>query len=183
VSIVGDTKKEMDVALEHLKKELSAIRTGRANPSLLEEVQVEVYGTSMRIRELANISVPESQQLLVTPFDGSNCNSIAKGIGRANLGVQGVVDGNVVRVKIPPLDESVRKEKAKQVKGKVEEAKVSIRNCRRKFNDLLREQKSSGAIPEDLLHKNEKEIQKLTDDYCKRADEIGAQKEKEILSI
>lgn len=183
MSIISDVKKEMEGALEHLSKELNAIRTGRANPALLEDVQAEVYGTSMRLRELANITVPESQQLLVTPFDMTNCNAIAKGIERANLGVQGVVDGNVVRVKIPPLDQQVRKEKAKQVSRKSEEAKVSIRNSRRKYNDLLREQKSSGVIAEDVLHKNEKEIQKLTDDYCKRTDEIAAQKEKEILSI
>lgn len=183
MSVVNDTKKEMEGALEHLKKELNTIRTGRANPALLEDVQAEVYGTSMRLRELANVTVPESQQLLITPFDVSNCNAIAKGIERANLGVQGVVDGNVVRVRIPPMDQQVRKEKAKQVGRKAEEAKVSIRNSRRKYNDLLRDQKASGEVPEDLLHKHEKEIQKLTDDYCKRADEIAAAKEKEILTI
>jgi len=176
-------KAEMEQAIEHLRHELSGIRTGRANPALLEGVKVEVYGTSMALRDIANVTAPEAQQLIVSPFDASNCNAIAKAIDRANLGVRGDVDGNVVRVNIPPMDEAARKEKAKLVGKKCEEAKVSIRNARRKFNDLARDQKASGDLPEDLLHKTEKEIQKLTDDFCKSAEEISKEKEKEVLSI
>lgn len=183
MSIIKQTKAEMEQVLDHLRKELSGIRTGRASPVLLEGVQVEVYGTMMVLRDVASITAPEAQQLLVSPFDAGNCNAIAKAIDRANLGVRGAVDGNVVRVNIPPMDEAARKEKAKQVGKKCEEAKVSIRNSRRKFNEMAREQKSSGELPEDLLHKTEKEIQNLTDDFCKKSDEISKEKEKEILSI
>jgi ribosome recycling factor len=183
MSLPDQAKKEMVHAIDHLKEELSNIRTGRASPGLLNSIQVEVYGTAMPLRDVASITAPEAQQLVVSPFDPQNCNAIAKAIDRANLGVRGAVDGHVVRVNIPPMDEAGRKEKAKQVGKKCEEAKVSIRNSRRKFNDTAREQKSSGDIPEDLLHKFEKEIQKLTDDHCSRADDISKEKEKEILSI
>lgn len=183
MTLTKEAKKEMDHTIEHLRKELSGIRTGRANPALLEGVQVEVYGTAMALRDLASTTAPEAQQLVVSPFDPQNCNAIAKAIDRANIGVRGAVDGNVVRVNIPPMDEAARKEKAKQVGKKCEEAKVSIRNSRRKINDLARELKGKGELPEDLLHKTEKEVQKLTDDYCKLADDISKAKEKEILSI
>ena len=183
MTLIDETRKEMQSAIEHLKNELRNIRTGRANPGLVEGVLVEVYGTNMRLSDLASITSPEAQQLLITPFDANNSSAIGKALERANLGVQVIAEGNVVRVIQPPMDASVRKEMVKQAKKRCEEAKVSIRNTRRKFNDRSREMKASGEIPEDAMHRNEKEIQKLTDDFCSQADQTSAAKEKEITAI
>ena len=183
MTLIDETRKEMQSAIEHLKNELRNIRTGRANPGMVEGVQVEVYGTNMRLSDLASITSPEAQQLLITPFDANNSAAIGKSLERANLGVQVIAEGNVVRVIQPPMDESVRKEMVKQAKKRCEEAKVSIRNTRRKFNERSREMKTAGEIPEDVMHRNEKEIQKLTDDFCALADQTGAAKEKEIIAI
>ena len=129
--IIEQTKAKMLAALEHLKNELKSIRTGRANPAMLDHIMVEVYGTNMRIKELGSITSPEPRQLLITPFDHTNKGPIAKAIEKANLGVMPIVDGNVVRIKIPQMDEAVRKEMIKLCAKRAEEAKVSIRNERR----------------------------------------------------
>jgi ribosome recycling factor len=183
MSLIDETRKEMQSAIEHLKNELKNIRTGRANPGMVEGVQVEVYGTNMRLSDLASITSPEAQQLLITPFDANNAATIGKSLEKANLGVQVIAEGNIVRVIQPAMDESVRKEMVKQVKKRCEEAKVSIRNTRRKFNEQSREMKASGDLAEDQMHRNEKEIQKLTDDFCTQSDQIGAAKEKEVTTI
>ena len=183
MTLINETRKEMQSAIEHLKSELRNIRTGRANPGMVEGVQIEVYGTNMRLSDLASITSPEAQQLLITPFDANNSSSIGKSLEKANLGVQVIAEGNVVRVIQPPMDESVRKEMVKQGKRRCEDSKVSIRNTRRKFNDLVRDQKSSGDIAEDQMHRQEKEIQTLTDDFVKQIDTIGSAKEKEILTV
>ncbi len=181
MTIEKEAKSGMQSAFDHLKDELKNLRSSRANPSMLDSVQVEVYGTQMKLRDLANVTVPEPRQLLVSPFDASNVNAIAKGIDSANLNIRPVVDGNVVRISIPPMDESVRKEIAKQCKKKGEEAKIAIREVRRKYNDLVRKQKADGEIPEDQMKKIEKSIQDLTDRYCKDIDSACTDKEKEIL--
>src|SRR5438552_584653 len=108
--IIKETKKKMDAALDHFKQELKNIRTGRANPSILDNVMVDVYGTQMSLRELANITTPEPRQLLITPYDPHNSGPILKGIERANLGIRPFLDGHVIRMQIPPMDESMRKE-------------------------------------------------------------------------
>ena len=182
-SIIDQTKSKMTAALEHLKNELKSIRTGRANPAMLDGVVVEVYGTQMRIKDLAQITTPEARQLLITPFDQTNKGAIGKAIERANLGVMPIIDGNVVRLKIPPMDEAMRKEMAKLCHKKREEAKVSIRNVRRESNDFLRRQKADGHIAEDEVNKQEKNIQDLTDKFCKEADDLAEKKEKEISTI
>ena len=181
--IIKETKKKMDAALDHLKQELKNIRTGRANPGMLDNVMVEVYGTQMPLRDIANITAPEPRQLLITPYDAHNAGPISKGIERANLGIRPILDGNVVRMQIPPMDEAMRKEMVKLSHKRKEECKVSVRNVRRDSNEIARKQKTEGTIPEDLLKKLEKEIQELTDKYCKQADDLCAAKEKEIATI
>lgn len=181
--VVKETKKKMDAALEHLKQELKNIRTGRANTAMLDNVTVEVYGTQMHLREIANVTAPEPRQLLITPYDAHNAGPISKGIERANLGVRPVIDGNVVRIQIPQMDESMRKEMIKLSHKRKEDCKVSIRNIRRDSNEMARKQKADGDIPEDLLKKLEKEVQELTDKYCKLADDLSTAKEKEISTI
>lgn len=177
------TKAKMLAALEHLKAELKSIRTGRANPGMVEGVLVEVYGSPMRLKEIASINAPESRMLLITPFDSKLASTIGKAIEKANLGLMPIVDGNMVRIKIPQMDENMRKEMVKLCHKRLEEAKISIRNIRRDGNDAVRKQKSSGEIPEDVMKKAEKNIQELTDKYCKEAEDITEKKEKEVSSI
>lgn len=183
MSTVGQAEKQMKQAKEHLAEELKHIRTSRADPGLLNSVQVEAYGTQMRLKELANITTPEARQIVVTPFDGQNLGAIRKAIETANLGINPQVDGNVIRLNIPPMDQAMRQEMVKLAKKKGEEAKVSVRNARRDANDTLKKEKADGHLPEDLMKKGENEVQKLTDRFCKEIDELIACKEKEILAI
>lgn len=183
MDVLKETEKKMQGAIEHLKHELKGLRTGRANPAILESVIIEVYGAQMRIQDVASISVPEPRQLLVTPFDANNVHAISKGIEAANLNLQPVVDGNLVRIKVPEMDQSVRQKMVQQARKKCEEAKVGIRNARRDGNEAVKKQKSSGDIAEDIMKKSEKKIQELTDKYCKEADKCSEEKEKEIVTI
>lgn len=183
MSVVSDTKTKMRDALEHFKKELSLLRTGRANPSMFDNVNIEVYGTFMKLKELANISTPEPRQIVISPFDPQTVGPIAKSIEKANMNVQPIAEGTFIRINIPPLDESMRKEIVKQGKKKAEDAKIIIREIRRKGNDTVRKQKAEGIIAEDEVKKAEKNIQELTDENCKQIDELFAVKEKEIMTV
>ena len=179
----AQVKTAMQAAIDHLKSELKTLRTGRANAAILDKVSVEIYGSHMPIKALANINVPEARQIVVTPFDHGNINAIAKGIELANLGVNPMVDGKVIRINVPPMDENVRKQMAKQCREHGEKTKVSLREVRRKFNDLVRKQKADGMIPEDQMKKEEKRIQELTDKFCKDVDVTCTEKEKEIMTV
>lgn len=178
-----DLKTEMLKALDHLKGELKALRTGRANSAMLDKVTVEVYGSHLRLKELASINVPEARQIMVTPFDFSNVHAIKKGIEAANLGVNPMVDGKVIRINIPPMDESIRKQIAKQCKELGEKAKIVMRELRRKYNELVRKQKADGDLPEDMMKKLEKTIQETTDRFCKDIDSVCSEKEKEVMTV
>lgn len=182
-NVDAQLKAAMQAVLDHLKGELKSLRTGRANSAMLDKVQVEVYGSHMPIKNIANITVPEPRQIMVTPFDFNNIHSIAKGIDAANLGVHAMVDGKVVRINIPPMDESIRKQIAKQCKEIGEKSKIAMREVRRKFNELVRKQKADGEIPEDQMKKYEKTIQEMTDKFCKDIDHACAEKEKEIMTV
>lgn len=181
--VLAAARKKMNSAKDHLQYELNTIRTGRANPALLDSVNVEVYGTSMRLRDVATITAPEPQQLLITPFDANNTKAIGKSIEKANLGFNVIVEANLVRISIPPMDENQRKERVKQAKKKTEDGKISIRNIRRECNDVIKKQKSNGDITEDDMKKMEKNVQKLTDNFCHDFDNIMHDKEKDIMEI
>jgi ribosome recycling factor len=181
--VEAQVKAAMQAALDHLKAELKTLRTGRANASILDKVHVELYGSHMPLKALANINVPEARQIVVTPFDHSTINAIAKAIEAANLGVNPMVDGKIIRINVPPMDEAIRKKIAGQCKEHGEKTKISLRDVRRKFNDLIRKQKADGLIPEDLMKKLEKHIQEMTDKFCKDVDATCAEKEKEIMTI
>lgn len=183
MDIIEHTKVKMTAAIDHLKEELKGIRTGRANTAMFDNVMVDVYGSQMRIKDVASITSPEPRQLMITPFDPQTRGAIGKAIEKANLGVMPIVDGNVVRIRIPPMDDSMRKEMGKLCHRKREEAKVGIRNIRRDANELVRKQKSDGLIAEDMMKKFEKNIQDLTDKFCKEADDLSEKKEKEISVI
>lgn len=176
-------KTKMSAAMEHFKNELKGIRTGRANPAILDGVMVDQYGTPTRLKSMANVTAPEARMLLITPFDSKNAATICKAIEKANLNLQPMVDGNVVRIRIAPMDASARQEMVKLCKKRCEEAKVSIRNVRRECNEHVKKQKTAGDIAEDLMKKLEKQIQELTDKFCKEADETALAKEKDILEI
>lgn len=183
MNATDQAKTKMAAAIEHLKNDLKNIRTGRANAGMVDSVTVEVYGSPMRLKELASVTTPEARQLLITPFDPQNTSAIGKAIERANLGFMPIVDGNLVRIKIPPMDESMRKEMVKQCHKKREESKVVIRNIRRDCNELVRKEKADGNIAEDMMKKLEKSIQELTDKYCREADEISQKKEVEVTTV
>lgn len=183
MSITEQTKSKMQAAVEHYKTELKNLRTNRANPAILDGVVVEVYGAQMKLKELANVTVPESRQLLISPFDPQTAGAIAKGIERANLNLQPVVEGQAVRINVPPMDEAMRKQIAKQGKQKAEDSKITIREIRRKNNELVRKQKTDGIITEDVMKKDEKTIQEFTDKFCKEIDDLYTAKEKEILTV
>lgn len=176
-------KTKMQAALEHLKAELKTIRTGRANPAMVEGIMVDVYGSLSRLKEIASINAPEARMLVITPFDPKNAGAIGKAIEKANIGINPIVDGNMVRIKIPQMDENMRKEMVKLCHKRLEEAKISIRNIRRDANDTVRKLKAAGDIAEDIMKKSEKIIQDLTDKFCKEADDIAEKKEKEVSSI
>lgn len=183
MSLTDQTKNKMITAIEHYKEELKGIRTSRANPGMLDSVMVEVYGSTMRLRDVASVTAPEARMILISPFDPSTASAIGKSIERANLGFMPIVDANAVRIKIPPMDESLRKEMVKLCGKRCEEAKVSIRNIRREANEIIRKQKTDGIVAEDMEKKIEKQIQELTDKYCREADELAQKKEKEITTI
>lgn len=173
----------MQATVDHFKTELKNLRSNRANPGVLDAVLVEAYGGTMRIKELATVTVPESRQLLISPFDPKTASAIAKGIEKANLNLQPVVEGQIIRINVPPMDEAMRKQIVKQGKQKAEETKISIREIRRKNNEAVRKQKADGDLTEDAMKKEEKTIQELTDKCCKEVDDLFAAKEKEIMTV
>jgi len=183
MSTKDEAKAEMKGAIEHLIEELKNIRTGRANPSMLDNVMVEVYGTPMRIRDIANVTVPEPRQLLITPYDQANTSAIGKAIEKANLGFRPITEANVVRINIPSMDQKVREDMIKLVNKRREEAKVSIRHARAKSNKHVHKEKADGNISEDIVKRHEKEIQELTDSFCKEVDTLCDEKEKEVSTI
>ncbi len=183
MSTTDDTKAKMRATVDHFKQELKGLRSNRANPAMVEGVLVEAYGSTMRLKELANIGAPEPRQILITPFDPQTAGAIGKGIEKANLNLQPIVEGGHVRITIPPMDENMRKEIAKQGKKKAEDAKIAIRENRRKGNEQVRKEKADSVITEDQMKKAEKMIQDFTDQFCKEIDDLYTQKEREIMTV
>lgn len=177
---ITDAKARMQGAQDALQRELGSIRTGRANPRILDRIEVEYYGAMTPLNQVASISVPEARILLITPFDKSVLEEIIRAINMSDLGLNPASDGNIVRLAIPQMTEEGRKELAKQVKAEAEKAKVSVRNVRRDAMDSVKKDKE---LPEDVARKAEDAIQKLTDDNIKAIDAIAAEKEKELLTI
>lgn len=183
-NVTEETKVKMQATLDHFKTDLKNLRTNRANPSMLDGVLVEAYGgATMRIKELANVTSPEPRQLLVSPFDPQTVGAIVKGIEKANLNLQPIAEGQVIRINVAPMDESVRTQIVKQGKQKAEDAKIAIRETRRKQNELARKYKADGLISEDVMKKEEKGIQELTDKFCKEIDALFSTREKEIMTV
>lgn len=166
-----------------LKEDLNTVRAGRANPSLLDKVMVDYYGSLTPLKNLANIAVPDPRTLLITPFDPKSISEIEKGINVANIGINPSNDGKCVRLVIPQVTEERRKELTKTVKKMGEDSKIAIRNIRRDANDELKKREKAHEITEDELKKALEDVQKATDKTIKEIDEIVAAKEKEIMEV
>jgi ribosome recycling factor len=167
---------------ENLKEELNAVRAGRANPALLDRVEVDYYGTPTPIENVGNISTPDPKQIVIQPWEKSLLHPIDKAILAANLGFTPKVEADVVRIILPPVTEERRKDLCKKAKAEGETAKVSIRNVRRNILEKVKKLKDAG-IPEDEIKSVEKEMQEVTDKFIKNTDSVIAVKEKEIMAI
>ena len=181
--VLAETKRKMDKVLEVMSRELSRVRTGRASVALLEGIKVDCYGTSMPLAQVASLAAPESRLLTIQPWDTAVMGDIEKAILKSDLGLNPANDGKIIRLPIPALTTERRKELVKMVKKMEEEAKVSLRNVRREANEDFKEMKKEKLLAEDDAHRGTEEVQKITDEFIKRAEALGADKEKEIMSF
>lgn len=180
MSVASDAEKRMAGAFEFFQKEVKSFRTGKAHPALVETVTVDVYGTTMRLSDIASISIADTRQLVISPYDANNVSAISKGVLAANLNLQPEIEGAFIRIKVPEPTMEYRQEVVKQLRRKAEEAKIAVRNIRRESNDKL---KKDSDLTEDAVKGLEKKIQELTDKFCKQIDELTKQKETEVLSV
>lgn len=181
-AITKEAKNKMKKAVEYLSDELARIRAGKANPRILDGVHVDYYGTNTPLYQLASIGTPDAKTITIQPWDKNVLNNVEKAIMDSDLGLNPQNDGELIRLNIPPLTEERRKDLVKKVHNEGENAKVSIRNARRDANDQLKKLKNEG-IPEDETKRGEDEVQKLTDEYGKKVDEVVEAKEKEIMTV
>ncbi|MFZ3138423.1 MAG: ribosome recycling factor [Thermodesulfovibrionales bacterium] len=177
------TADRMDRTIEALKKEFSSIRTGRASLALLDGIMVNYYDALTPLQQLASLSIPESRQMAIQPWDPKAIPDIEKAILKSDLGLTPMNDGKMIRMSIPLLTEERRKQLVKIVKKKAEEAKVAVRNIRRDANEELKKLGKEKHLSEDEIKKAQDEIQKITDSYITRVDDVLANKEKEIMEV
>lgn len=176
-------EEKMEKAINQLKREFGSIRSGRANPMILDKVVVDYYGAPTPLRQMSQVTVQDGTTLVVTPYDKSVFKEIEKAMIKADLGVSPNSDGIVIRLTFPPLTSDKRKEISKDVKRIGEDAKVAIRNARRDMTDDLKKLEKSEKLPEDMVKDKQDEIQKLTDKYTKTIDNLVEDKEKEVLTV
>ena len=181
--ILLEAEDKMDKSIEFLNEQFAGVRTGKASPSLVENISVDYYGTPTRLRELANISTPEPRLIVISAYDPSVLPEVEKAIQAANLGVTPMNDGRVIRVPIPELSEERRVELSKVAKRYAEECRVSVRNIRRDSNDHIKALQKDSTITEDERDKALEDVQKLTDQHVKNVDDMTASKESEIHEV
>ena len=181
--ILTSHEARMQKAIESLRHELATVRTGRASPSLLDRVTVDYYGVPTQINALASISAPEPRLLVIAPFDKSTIGSIEKAILKSDLGLTPTNDGKVIRLAIPQLTEERRREMTKTVKKRTEEGRVALRNLRRDAHEEMKKVEKEKSISEDDMKRGLDRLQKLTDSYIAKADEVGQHKEQEIMEF
>ena len=179
--IINDSKMHMQKAIEHLESELSKIRAGRANPAMLDSIQVDYYGTNTPLSQVSSVTIPDARTIAIQPWEKGMLSPIEKAIQAANLGFNPQNDGTLIRINIPVLTEERRKELVKKTKAEVEHGKVTIRNIRRDANEHIK--KDSKSVPEDVIKGLEDQIQKLTDQFITVIDKHLDAKEKEIMTI
>lgn len=178
-----DATIRMKSSLQSLEDDLAGIRTGRATPALVERLSVEYYGAPTPLQQLATFSVPEPRQILIKPFDPSTIKEIERAIQTSDLGLTPSNDGKVIRLTLPPLTQERREELVRVVNARVEEGRVSVRNIRRDVIKDMREFEDEKLISEDDLKRGEDDIQKLTDEYIEKMNQVGEEKEEEILEV
>ena len=179
--LLTEAEHKMEQATEHVTSEFSTVRTGRANPQLLQRITVEYYGSPTPLQQLASISVPEPRMLVVQPFDKSTVNDIERALQASDLGLNPSSDGNVIRIAFPPLTEERRKDLIKLVRNMAEEGRVAVRNLRRHSKSDM--EAMHGEISDDDIRRGEEELQKLTDRYVERIDRLLSHKEDELLEV
>ncbi len=179
--ILLDTEDRMDKAIQHLKQQLSGIRTGRANPGLVDSLKVEVYGSQTPMKQLASVGAPEPQQIVVRPYDAGTIKDIEKAIIASGLGFAPQNDGRVIRINVPPLTTDTRKKLVGRIKELTEEAKVSVRNVRRDGNKAADQAEKDGELSEDLRDKLKEDIQELTKKYEGLAADMAKKREDEVM--
>ncbi|HEO72510.1 MAG TPA: ribosome recycling factor [Candidatus Hydrogenedentes bacterium] len=182
-ALVKEAHDRMQKSMEAFSQELSHIRSGRASTALLDAIEVDAYGSKMKLNQMANIAAPEPRLLLITPWDKTQIGAIERAIMTSNLDITPSNDGHVIRLPIPQLTEERRRDLAKMVGKLAEEAKVAIRNIRRHEVEAVKQGQKDGDLPEDDAHRLTGEIQKLTDDFCTRIDEAFKAKEAEIMEV
>ncbi|HZR28412.1 MAG TPA: ribosome recycling factor [Terriglobales bacterium] len=182
-AVYSQLKTRMEKAVEDFRREMAAVRTGRATVHMLDTVKVDYYGTAMPVNQIAQVHAPEAQLITVTPFDPSSLGEIEKSIRSADLGLNPMNDGKMIRIPVPPLTEERRREMVKHLNKILEEHRTAIRNIRRDGNDQIKKALKDKKISEDDERRSLEEIQKLTDDEIKKMEEMSKGKEKEVMEI
>jgi ribosome recycling factor len=181
--ILKSAEHKMTTAIEFLSRDLQSVRTGRASPTLLDRIQVDYYGSPTPINGVANISAPDPRMVVVQPWDRGMLGAIDKAIQKSDLGINPTNDGQVIRLVLPQLTQDRRKELVKQVHQRAEEARVAVRNCRRDALDHLRKAEKDGGISQEDERRAQERLQKLTDSFVKRVEEVSKGKETEVLEV
>ena len=181
--ILLETEAAMEKAFDYMNHEFSAVRTGKASPALVENIDVEAYGTPMKLKQLAVISTPEPRLLVMQPFDASTVRDIEKAIKESKLGINPITEGKVIRLPIPPLTEERRKDLVKGIKQMAEEVRVRVRSARREAMDSMKKLQKDGTVGEDDVERYEGDIQKLTDQFVKKIEEALEMKEADIMKV
>ena len=181
--VISSIEGKMGRAVESMERDFQGLRTGRASTSLVERLVVEYYGTPTPLNQIAGISVPEAHQIVIQPWDRSVLGAIEKAIQKSDIGLTPNVDGSVVRLNIPPLTEERRRDIVKAVHRRMEEAKVEVRNHRRDAGDALKKEERDGSLGSDAAHREQEQLQKVTDRYISEIDRLGAHKEHEVMEV
>jgi ribosome recycling factor len=182
-SVLEQVGRKMDRANESLKRDLNMLRTGRATPSLIENVSVDYYGVPTPLKQIASISVPDARAILVQPWDKQSLREIEKSLMKSEMGFNPSNDGNMVTVPIPPLNQERRQDIVRLLKRKLEDGKVSVRNVRREGLETLRKLERDKVVSQDQSRRAQEQLQKMTDEHTKDIDQVGASKEAEIMQV
>ncbi len=181
--VLKDLEKKMKASLDHFRKELSRVRTGRANLGIFEDIKVDYYGVATPVNQMAKVGIPDPTLITVQPYDHSLLEGIDKAIRAAGLGLNPINDGKLLKIPVPPLDEERRREIVKGIKKMLEEEKTTLRNMRRETKEFIEELEKEGDITEDDRFKGLEDLQKITDDFTKKTEEAVAAKEKDIMQV
>ena len=181
--VLRETEGKMKKSVEALRQHLTTIRTGRASPALVEHMHVEAYGSPMPLNQLAGISTPDARMIVIQPYDASMIKAIEKAIQKSELGINPSNDGRIIRLALPPLTEERRRDLTKQVRARVEESRVALRNLRREALDDVKQLEHEKLISENDQRRAQEQLQTLTDKYIREADQVGAAKEAEVMEV